>query len=244
MAIDRLTALFRHVAFQVHQQAREDLPRLRIKPDETGYQVSFCQLTQPTHDAACDISLDFGSPNSPLLLALPDELHVSFTESDAAFPVAAMIVQETSQARCGSPAVLNRLFEVLMILLLRRAIEQGQESVGLLAGLSDPHLKFALVAVHESPETDWSTERLADLCHLSRTAFYQRFNKVMGSAPMTYVRHWRMSLARLKLVQGERIVDVSNGVGYRSVEGFSRAFHQYFGAWPGEIQKGVAAEAS
>jgi AraC-like DNA-binding protein len=237
MHLDRLSALFRHVKFRVAGQPIEGAPRLRVIPEQDHIRVSFCQRTQPEHKSDCDISLDFGSKDSPLLLALPEELHVTFAPQDSAYPVAQMIVQETAQARCGSPAVLDRLFEVLMIMLLRRAIETGQESMGLLAGLADDHLKRALVAVHESPEKDWNTERLAELALLSRTAFYQRFNKLLGIAPMAYVRGWRLSLARLRLAQGDRIADVARQVGYGSTEGFSRAFYQQFECWPGEAQK-------
>lgn len=234
--MDRLTALFQHVKFQVLSEPNPSRPRLRVQRTANNISVSFCRTTQPQHDNGCDISLDFGSQDSPLLLALPAELHVEFSNGDAAFPVAQMILSETEQARCGSPAVLDRLFEVLMILLLRRAIELGQESTGLLAGLADDHLKHALVAVHEDPGAEWSTERLADLALMSRTAFYQRFNKRLGMAPMQYVRNWRMSLARLQLAKGERVGTVGFQLGYKSQEGFSRAFHQHFGLWPADIR--------
>jgi AraC-like DNA-binding protein len=239
MALDRLSALFRHVSFQVLDAAGQDMPRLRVAPVNGDILVSFCQNTTPEQHSSCDVSLDFGSKDNPLLLALPQELHITFTPEDAGFPVAQMIVQESTHARCGSPAVLNRMFEVLLILLLRRAIELGEEMTGLLAGLADNHVKYALVAVHEAPGESWSTEKLADLSHLSRTAFYQRFNKCMGIAPMQYVRRWRLSLARTELTKGERISQVAIALGYQSVEGFSRAFHKHFQLWPGEVQKSV-----
>jgi AraC-like DNA-binding protein len=237
MVLDRLSALFRQVSFQVLEDSKADMPRLRVMPDNDDILVSFCRTTAPERDSGCDVSLDFGSKDNPLLLALPKELHVAFRPADAGYPVAQLIVQETTQARCGSPAVLNRMFEVLLILLLRRVIESGQEMTGLLAGLADSHVKYALVAVHESPGDNWSTEKLAELSHLSRTAFYQRFNKCMGVAPMQYVRRWRLSLAKSKLAQGERINKVALSLGYQSTEGFSRAFHKHFQQWPGEIQK-------
>ncbi len=244
MALDRLTALFRHVQFSVLPPGANPVnqlpvPRLRVRECDGGMSVSFYKKAMPEASAVCDIALDFGGPQSPLWLGLPDELHANFTAQDAAFPIAAMVMQETATSRCGSPVVLDRLFEVLLILLLRHAIEQGQVLAGLLSGLADDHLKYALVAVHDNPGADWTTERLAELCHLSRTAFYQRFQKRIGVTPMHYVRGWRMSLAHIQLKKGDRIAQVAADLGYRSTEGFSRAFHQRFAQWPGEIARSV-----
>lgn len=244
MSVDRLSSLFRHVQFQVSPVLNLKIPRLRVLEEEAGIRVSFCKSAVVDHRQGCDISLDFGSNGSPFLLALPDELHVVFSVNDSAYPVAALIVQETTHKRCGSPAVLDRLFEVLLILLLRRAIEEGQQTTGLLAGLSDNYIKHALVAVHEKPGSDWSTDRLAELSGLSRTAFYQRFNRCIGTSPMHYVRNWRLSLANIQLNAGERISQVAFSLGYRSVEGFSRAFHQRFGIWPGEAQRQEHVESA
>jgi AraC-like DNA-binding protein len=243
MHLDRLTALFRHVRFQVLDKPEASLPRLSLIEKEEGICVRFSQAAMPDHEATCDISLDFGSKENPLLLALPNELRSLFKPEDSNYPVVQMIVQESKQARCGSPAVLDRMFEVVLILLLRRTIELGAEVTGLLAGLADEHVKFALVAVHDNPGSDWTIDRLAEHANLSRTAFYQRFNKCMGIAPMQYVRRWRLSIARSQLIQGERISSVAFGLGYRSVEGFSRAYHQHFEQWPGEMQKEVAHTA-
>ena len=233
--MDRLTTLFRHVTFEVLTTPERNRPYLQVVPQPSGVQVSFSQRRADEVISHCAIGLSFGSQDNPVLSALPSELHIVFTAQDAAYPVAQMILDESHQGRCGSPAVLARLYEVLLILLLRRAIEIGQETPGLLAGLADSHLKYALVAVHDQPGADWSTERLAELCHLSRTAFYQRFNRCIGQSPMQYVRRWRMALAKTRLANGERVGPVAKQLGYRSQEGFSRAFYQHFGFWPAHL---------
>ncbi|WP_305983900.1 hypothetical protein [Pseudomonas sp. R-28-1W-6] len=48
--------------------------------------------------------------------------------------------------------MLNRLFEVLLIQLLRQLMESGGAQVGLLAGLAHVQLRRAIVAIHEAPE--------------------------------------------------------------------------------------------
>jgi AraC-like DNA-binding protein len=70
---------------------------------------------------------------------------------------------------------------------------------------------------------------------MSRTLFYKRFNELVGYSPLQYLRQWRLTLARLELKKGQRISSVALDFGYRSSEGFSRAFHQHFGVWPGEV---------
>ncbi len=238
MSLDRLTALFRHVQFRSVKEKGAVLPQLWAVQEATSIRVSFVkQPIMSVDHLSTGIGLDFGGKDSPLLQALPNELTMLLGKSHSAYPIGLLVIQETAQARCGSPVVLDRLFEVLLIMLLRNAIENGQSLPGLLTGLADDYIKHALVAVHENPGELWSTDRLAQLSHLSRTAFYQRFNRCVGVSPMHYVRGWRMSLANIRLQQGERIAQVATSLGYRSVEGFSRAFHQHCGIWPGGIAK-------
>lgn len=57
--------------------------------------------------------------------------------------------------------MFDRLFEVLLVQLLRQLMENGSTQVGLLAGFAHQQLRRAIVAMHQGPERDWSVESLA-----------------------------------------------------------------------------------
>lgn len=83
-----------------------------------------------------------------------------------------------------------------------------------------------LNAIHESPDHNWTLESMAELAHLSRSAFAQRFTLIMGVPPLEYLTGWRMGLARSLLAQGKSIKVVAQQVGYQNAASFSRAFQR------------------
>ncbi len=66
-----------------------------------------------------------------------------------------------------------------------------------------------LSMLHESPEHDWTLDSMAELAHLSRSAFALRFVQVVGM-PLTYLTHWRMAVARNLLAQGQAVKAVAS----------------------------------
>ncbi|KGD89162.1 hypothetical protein JL39_23315 [Rhizobium sp. YS-1r] len=67
----------------------------------------------------------------------------------------------TRDKASAAGAALNRLCEVIVLLILRSAIDGGATGLGLLAGLSHPSLHRALVAVHDAPVRAWNSGDLA-----------------------------------------------------------------------------------
>jgi AraC-like DNA-binding protein len=127
---------------------------------------------------------------------------------------------------------VDRLAEVLVIQLLRYAIEQRLIDGGLLAGLADPRLVRALNAIHADPRLAWTLEAMADVAGMSRARFAARFTRVLGSAPGDYLTGWRLGLARSLLRRGLPVKQVADDVGYGSASAFARAFSQRVGLPP------------
>lgn len=169
---------------------------------------------------------------SPLLSALPDELIESTAHNADLANIVALLESEFRAMRCGAPAVLARLGEVLVVRLLRARLDRGDASPGLFAGLADPRVSRALVAIHEDPQRNWRVEGLADVAGLSPSRFKEVFARKVGAPPSTYLRSWRMSLARQDLERGARLDRVARKYGYRAPEAFSRAFFRAFGVHP------------
>ena len=71
----------------------------------------------------------------------------------------------------------DRLFEVVLIQILRHLMYSGQTQVGMLGGLAHPRLRQAMVAMHERPAEDWSLERLASIAGMSRSVFANAFRE-------------------------------------------------------------------
>jgi hypothetical protein len=59
--------------------------------------------------------------------------------------------------------VQDHIREIIVVLAVRRAIDQATVNAGLLAGLAHPTLYLCLVAVHDDPARQWRTDVLARL---------------------------------------------------------------------------------
>jgi AraC-like DNA-binding protein len=95
-----------------------------------------------------------------------------------------------------------------------------------------------LDAVHADPARAWSNAEMARYAHLSRTTFTERFTRILGQPPMTYLTELRMELARdLLLGSGETAKQVARRTGYMSDAAFNRAFTRHHGRSPGQWRR-------
>jgi AraC-like DNA-binding protein len=68
---------------------------------------------------------------------------------------------------------------------------------------------------------------------MSRSAFAEHFNKLVGDTPLRYLTRWRLSLANELLRSGSvSVSEAAHRVGYASEAGFSRAFKAHHGHAP------------
>ncbi len=144
-----------------------------------------------------------------------------------------LLAGEVVSERPGAAVVVERLADVLFIQVLRSWVEEQRATGGSwLAALGDPQLSRALAALHRQPEEPWTASRLARQAGMSRSVFYQRFERVVGEPPAAYVTRWRMLVARRGLRQGGSVFEVAEQVGYGSEAAFSRAFKRAVGQSP------------
>lgn len=73
----------------------------------------------------------------------------------------------------------------------------------------------------------------------SRTRFYQRFSREIGTPPGTYMRQRRLLRAALLLVWhvGRTIDDIADSSGYSSNAALCQAFRREIGATPGQVRQ-------
>lgn len=235
---DRLSAFFQAFDLSI-TPAETEQAQLLILGDEAGRprQVLVCPRGPKQRIQANVLSaaaVDFGGSLNPLWSALPDSLVVSTEEVPALGFLVDLFISEINQTRCGRQATLDRLCEVILLMALRRALEVGSATPGLLAGLSHPQLHRAIAAMHDSPSHPWTIEDLAEICAMSRGRFIVSFREVVGITPAAYLTTWRHTVGRRLLQRGERVKRVATLVGFGSAAAFSRSYARAFGHAPKE----------
>ncbi len=209
----------------------DDLETIPVKQDDGTYRVG--DPNGPIETQQLIGVCVFGAPDAALLVSLlPD---VVVIRGQSRIRILAKLVGD--EARANRPArdiLLERLLEALLIETLR-SVPETTASPGLLKGLSDERLSIALRAIHANPAQHWTVAELAKQAGLSRSAFFARFNKTIGLAPMDYLLQWRMTLAKQMLRQTKcNVADVANKVGYGSASAFSVAFSRHTGFPPAQ----------
>jgi AraC-like DNA-binding protein len=141
---------------------------------------------------------------------------------------------EARSPRPGGAGVLAKLAEVLFIEVLRLHInEQREGRTGWLAAMGDRVVGAALQAVHARPAEAWTLESLARAAGSSRSVLAERFQQLVGTAPMQYLTQWRMLLAANLLTRSNApLTRIAQDVGYQTDTAFSRAFRREYGAPP------------
>ena len=192
---------------------------------------------------ACDARL------ARLLLAgLPPVVKVSVRGSNAGVWLEASLRYALAEARSprpGGAGVLAKLAEVLFIEVLRLYMnEQAEGRTGWLMGVNDRIVGAALRLMHAQPAHPWTLEDLARGAGTSRSVLAERFQLLVGSAPMHYLGQWRMLLASQLLSRSNApLAHIAEQVGYQTDTAFSRAFRREFGAPPAAWRRTQAAVA-
>lgn len=178
----------------------------------------------------------FGSPDASLLVSLlPHIVHVRGAERLTT--LVQLVRDESREQRPAREVVLSRLLEVLLIEALRSTPETTAMP-GLVRGLSDARLAAAIRAMHEHPTRAWTIAELAKEAAMSRSTFFERFNRAVGVAPMEYLLTWRMALAKDLLRRDEgRVSEIAQRVGYSSASTFSVAFTRHVGRSPSQYAR-------
>jgi AraC-like DNA-binding protein len=187
----------------------------------------------------CRYSLNTALPH-PLARQLPAVLTVGsrfLTDPTEVGAAVAMLESELTNTRLGSDFIALRLAEILFVELLRRVQLEDGAQPAFLAALADPALLRSLEVIHTAPDRAWRVDELAERAGLSRAAFAERFHREVGEPPLRYLRSWRLLRARRQMTDdGVRVLDAARAAGYRTANGFSRAFRRFFGHAPNALR--------
>ncbi len=176
---------------------------------------------------------------APVFRTLPPMLVERMEDDRVSALIASTVGQILSLAESPSPGVeliLGRLMELLFVEVLRRyAATLPDNAKGWFAALKDPILGRAMQGIHADPARRWTVDDLARQSGSSRTVLAERFNAVLGQAPIEYVTSWRMQLAAERIRHGGNgLAEIAAEVGYESEAAFHRAFKRVTGVTPGQ----------
>lgn len=235
--------VLRHGEMVVTHSARAGVPR-KLVVKEPSLLFYPRPLAHDFHNAPTEGSdfvcatLDFdGGEAHPLVRALPALIRLPLHAVEGLEQSLALLFAETTRVLCGHRLLADRMFDVVLIQLLRWLLDHPQEAelpAGLLTGLGDQKLARVLVAMHERPGEPWPLEDMAREAGLSRSAFAQHFKARVGTTPADYLASWRLSIAQAELRKGASVKAIAASLGYANASALSRVFAQRVGISPRE----------
>ena len=168
-------------------------------------------------------SVHLGSDDT-MVRALPDCLHLDLAQLPALSGTLALLFEEAHLGGPGHELVLKRLCEILVVQLLRHALQHKLISSAALPGVFAAGLGKAMQAMRAHPGGKWSVGELAAVCGMSRSRFARQFHEAAGCPPAQYLNRLRIARAQELLRQGRLVQDIAVEVGYSSQPAFTRAF--------------------
>lgn len=184
-----------------------------------------------------------GADPKLLVSLLPRVVHVKGSQRLA--QLVSMVGDEYQDAKPGNELMLSHLVGMLLIEAMRWTTA-GSAPPGLLRGLGDVRLAPALQQMHADVTRTWTVGQLAEIAALSRSAFFDRFTRIVGTTPMDDLLGWRMEIAK-GLLHRDRmaVAEVAERVGYGSTSSFSVAFSRHVGQSPSryshQVDRGLGA---
>lgn len=154
-------------------------------------------------------------------------------------PLVPMLADEIVKDEPGQTAILDRLFDLVLVTSLRAWLaRQGEDSAygtGWFGAQTDPVVGPVLRLMHDHPGHPWTLEELATRAGTSRAALARRFGVRVGEPPMTYLTRWRLALAADRILDPHSTLEaIAHEVGYGSAFALSAAFKREHGVSPQE----------
>lgn len=208
---------------------------IKIKESQFGAFTLHTNTEEASHDFEmfCGYFRYLGFSANPLF-TLP-KWHLS-GDNDSVMALLGLLRKET-QRNLGSKIVVDSLCNVLFTYLIRDYLEQNRVETEILALLQDKRLKNAVDGMLKEPEKNWSMERLAADCSMSRASFIRLFKQKTGMSAGKFLTVLRMNKAGVLLkTTNKSVFTVALETGYQSEAHFSKIFKAYYGVSPGKYR--------
>lgn len=147
------------------------------------------------------------------------------------------LIDEQSHEGPGAPVLQGAIMTQLLVYMFRTLAVQSRISLAWLRALDDPRLARVIDRIMEDPFASHTVESLADLAHMSRSAFAKHFQVAFSNSPMNLVNHVRLERAAHMLNSSNIPVEqIGRKCGFSSRSHFSQAFKKHMGLSPAEFR--------
>ncbi|WP_338591642.1 AraC family transcriptional regulator [Shewanella khirikhana] len=221
------------------------------KPGRTlvdGDQAASACLLQPlfqegpiSHRILCGMVEYEHALSHPMISALPQLLLLGeFAADTNLWLTVELINKEISQSHTLRSPVIDRLTEVLFILLMKAYLAQRPGAGGFFGALTDTRLVRVLTAIHRMPAHNWTLMALAEVGNMSVATLVRHFNGDLGMSPVQYLAEWRLTKAyQLVKHSSQSLEQIADAVGFSGAKSLGRAFLRRFGLSPGKLRQQV-----
>jgi AraC-like DNA-binding protein len=150
------------------------------------------------------------------------------------------LLEELEHAKPFRDSVVTRLADILVIEAVRAYLgeQANRMQSGWLSALGDRRVGQALALMHSQPDEHWTVSALAARLASSRSAFAEKFSRLLGESPHRYLARLRLNIASQQLrTTDDKISVIAASAGYKSLAAFSKAFKQELGVSPVEYRR-------
>lgn len=147
------------------------------------------------------------------------------------------LIVEQSGDEPGGPVLQGAIMTQLLVHLFRQLALRPRSQLTWLNALDDTRLSTAIDRIMENPAAPHSVDSLAELSHMSRSAFSKHFLDAFKVTPMQLVTHMRLERAS-KMLTGSSlpVKSVASRCGFASRSHFSHLFKKHCGLTPNEFR--------
>ncbi len=135
-----------------------------------------------------------------------------------------------------SDALIRNAFAIVLITLLCKAYTENSQR-----DVDDniyTHLLNAISYIHENYQKKVTIDELAEIAHLSRSSFVQKFKEICKMTPLEYITERRIEAAEKLLINTKlSFMDIAFRCGFYDAAHFTRSFFKHNGIRPSEYRK-------
>ena len=179
----------------------------------------------------------------PFIKTLPKVIYINNTNQEINLwlqHAASFMNEEISDEKIGSKLIVDRLVDILFVLMIRAYLDQATINKGFLMALKDTRISDSLKFIHDAFEKNLSLHQLASMAGMSRSLYFKEFKRLVGETPLSYLTNWRILKAQEILSESKiNISEVASKVGYQSEAAFNRLFKSKIGITPAAYRRKI-----
>lgn len=154
-------------------------------------------------------------------------------------PLLALLQQEVENENIGTQQIIDSLSNVLLIAIIRAYLGENPSNLtGILNGIQDHRLSALLNAILNTPEQDWSVEKMVKFSHISRAQLMRIFKQQISISPHAFVHKIRLQqAAKLLKTTAHSVLNIALSSGFQSEPHFIKAFKAMYEVTPSLYRK-------